>query len=158
MVNLDNVTSCSFNDLSEEFKALLNSLRLDEVGNYVKGDSIILMIGVRSFEALRRRKDKVCVTKKTVRARMRLIGRLYILFSSMYDSQSELTVTNLANNAADIYRMGSIPILGTAINQMCVKDDDEELNYLSISGEKSGLKVSILNTIKHTAKLISATF
>ena len=39
-----------------EFKELLSALHLDEVGNYVKSDPIILMIGSRLFNATRKKK------------------------------------------------------------------------------------------------------
>lgn len=38
-----------------EFKELLSALHLDEVGNYVKSDPIILMIGSRLFNATRKK-------------------------------------------------------------------------------------------------------
>ena len=40
----------------KEFIELLNSLQLDEVGNYVKQDEIILMIGRRFFGGSKRKK------------------------------------------------------------------------------------------------------
>lgn len=185
MVTLGRVTSVLYSDLEEGFKALLNSFRLDEIGNYIKGDPIILMIGVRSYESLKRKKDKVSETKRTVRARMRLVGRLYLTFKQIKDSRqevqlrinrtaaspSESTITNQSNNVAsrsestitnesnagdagDIYRRDAIPILSNAINTLCDKDDDEELQHLNLTGQKSGLKVGILNTLKKTANLL----
>ena len=41
-----------------EFKELLSALHLDEVGNYVKSDPIILMIGSRLFNATRNKKGQ----------------------------------------------------------------------------------------------------
>lgn len=38
----------SFEEYSDNFKAVLSTSHLDELGNYVKTDPIILMIGVRS--------------------------------------------------------------------------------------------------------------
>ena len=42
-----------FND---DFKALLTTLQLDEIGNYVKTDKVILMIRLRTFAASKRKK------------------------------------------------------------------------------------------------------
>ena len=42
-------------EYSDGFKALLNTLQLDEVGSYIKTDSIILMIGNRSFSAFKKK-------------------------------------------------------------------------------------------------------
>ena len=64
----------------KEFIELLNSLQLDEVGNYVKQDEIILMIGHRFFGGSKRKKDKIVGTVKTVGTRMRLTARLYLSF------------------------------------------------------------------------------
>ena len=60
----------SLENYSHDFKLLLNSLQLDEIGNYIKTDPIILMIGVRSFGSLKRKKDKVIEGKKAVRCRI----------------------------------------------------------------------------------------
>ena len=46
-----------FEICSSYFKELLNTLQLDEVGNYVKSDRIILMHGWRSFNPLRKKKE-----------------------------------------------------------------------------------------------------
>ena len=61
-----------------EFKELLSTLHLDEVGNYVKSDPIILMIGSRLFNAKRKKKDKETGTKISARTHMRLTARLYL--------------------------------------------------------------------------------
>ena len=62
----------------DEFKELLSKLLLDEIGDYVKTDEIILMIGARSFGAMKRKKDKIVEGKRTVRSRMRLLTRIYV--------------------------------------------------------------------------------
>ena len=56
------------------------------------------------------------------------------------------------NNVADMYRREAITILGNAVNVISEKSDD--VQNLSISGQKSGLKVSILNLLKLTAKFL----
>ena len=87
---------------SEDFKSLLNTLKVDEVGDYLKTDKIILLIGARSFAALKRKKDKKIETKKSVRAHMRLTARVYLAFRELYSKQSEITIINPLNNAADM--------------------------------------------------------
>ena len=64
----------------EEFKGLMNSLLLDVVGNYTKTGKIVLMIGWRSFRALRRKKDKLVEAKRSFHERMRLITRDLFVF------------------------------------------------------------------------------
>ena len=68
-----------------EFKELLSALHLDEVGNYVKSDPIILMIGSRLFNATRKKKDKETGTRISVRTHMRLMARLYLSLCSFYE-------------------------------------------------------------------------
>ena len=109
-------TSNIVESYSNDFKSLLNTLRLDEVGNYIKTDSIVLMIGSISFTALQRKKDKVVETKKLVRARMRLIARLYLVILEFYKKQSDVKIINPTNNAADLYSRESISLLGLAVN------------------------------------------
>ena len=65
-------------NISDGFKEVLNILLLDEVGNYINTDEIILMFGVRSFSALKRRQDKITEGRKAVRARMRLTAQIYL--------------------------------------------------------------------------------
>ena len=48
----------TYENFSDEFKELLNTLLLDDVANYLKTDQKILMLGYRSFGAIKRRADK----------------------------------------------------------------------------------------------------
>ena len=68
-----------------EFKELLNTLHLDEAGNSVKSDPIILMIGSRLFNAKRKKTNIETGTKISVRTLMRLTARLYLSFRSFYE-------------------------------------------------------------------------
>ena len=49
---------------NDEFKELLKILRLNDIGAYVKKDKIILMIGSRAFNSLRRKRDKMIGAQK----------------------------------------------------------------------------------------------
>ena len=140
-----------------DFKDLLNTLILDVVGNYIKTDEIILMIGARSFGALKRKKDKVTETKKSVRSRMRLTARIYLCFREIYSKQSEVQLIEPLNNSGDMYSREAIIILGRAVNSISEKSSDD-MNQTSISGQKSGLKVSILNLLKLTSKFLIGHF
>ena len=72
----------------------MNILLLDEVGNYIKADEIILMFGARSFSALKRRQDKIKEGRKAVRARMRLTARIYLRFDDIYKKQLEVQMVD----------------------------------------------------------------
>ena len=149
VVSISNVEMGMYSAYSDDFKALLGTLKLDAVGDYVKSDNIILMIGARSFKGLKRRKDKSLETKRFVRARMRLITRLYLQFHEEYCAQSEVVLSDQCKNAADLFRRETITVLGKVIDKLCDKcDDDIGANNLSITNQKSGLKISILNMLK----------
>ena len=60
-------------------------------------------------------------------------------------------------NAADMYCREVITLLRQAINTITEKQD-EDLDYLSVAAQKSGLKVSIHNLVKLTAKYLTGYF
>ena len=65
---------------NDEFKKLLNTIHLDNVGTYVKNDKIVLFIGSRVFNSLRRKRHKMIGAQKILRAQVRLLVRLYFHF------------------------------------------------------------------------------
>ena len=146
-----------FDNCSSDFKELLNTIQLDEVGNYVKSDRIILMFGWRSFNPLRKKKDKAVEGRKTVRTQMRLVARLYLAFCNLYNSQTDVQLVEPMNNAADIYRRETILILGRTIDKICEKPDSELTSH-SVSNQKSGLKIGILNLLKKTGHMLISHF
>ena len=139
---------------NDEFKELLNTLRLDDVGAYVKKDKIILMIDSKAFNSLRRKRDKIIGAQKTVRAQMRLLTRLYLSFQKTYKNQTLIKLDNPSNNAADLFRREGITVLGDAINNLTESTEENEFNEMagSVIGQKSGLKINILNLLKLTSK------
>ena len=110
------------------------------------------MIGCsRSFDALRRKKNKIDEGKKIVRSRMRLLARLYLRFRCLYDEQSNVKLSNPFGNTADLYNRETITVLGKTIDEMC-EHESKKPNSTSISNQKSGLKISLLNLLKLTGK------
>ena len=142
-------------EYNPDFLALLNTLQLDDVGNCIKSDRIILMIGNRSFAALKRKKDKITETKKSVRARMRLTARLYLTFKDLAKKQSTVVLDDEQGNASDMYRREAIGLLTETINTLTDKpSNDNEGKSASLTDQKSGLKITIFNLIKLTAKYL----
>ena len=139
------------------FKELLNYLPLDEVGNYIKTDPIILMIGERLFKAHNKKKNKEIETRGFVRGRMRLTARLYLSFRNVYENQNEVKLNDGQNDASDMFRRELITVLDRAIN-MVTEKPPEELVDASVTNQKSGLKVNILNLIKLTSNLLMGYF
>ena len=160
MLPMVSVEQCQgMEQYSVGFRNLLNTLHQDKVGDYIKTDKIILMIGNRSFSALKRKKDKKTETSKYVRARMRLTARIYMAFRDEYAKQRDIKLEEKLNNAADIYRREVITVLGRAINQLCEKSTDGDVaTAVTVTGQKSGLKINILNLLKLTAKLLIGHF
>ena len=101
-----------FDNYSDGFKSLLNSMKIDEVSDTVKEDSILLMIGSRFHSSLKRKRDKKIETTKYVRSRLRLTARLYITYKEIYGNQKELVLENPMNNTADMFRREVITLLG----------------------------------------------
>ena len=155
IAGLDRIKLTKFNDMDEKFIDLLNGLRLDDAGNYLKGDQTILMIGARSFERLKKKKDKKVETKRTVRARMRILARLYLTFQPIYENQSEVSLP-VRGDAGDMFHRDVMVILGKAINNICERkenlqnDDDDGI----MSTDKNGLKIYIYNTLKLCGKFL----
>ena len=143
-----------FDTYSDGFKSLLTTLHLDEAGNYVKSDPIILMVGSRSHTAIKRKKDKIVENTRTVRSRMRLMARVYLTYRGIYCSQSEVVIQDLSSNASDMYRREGIGILASAAEKLSEKETSKDDDNAVVSNQKSGLKVSILNMIKLTAKFL----
>ncbi|XP_065673105.1 uncharacterized protein LOC124805852 isoform X2 [Hydra vulgaris] len=157
LIPMVSIASEDYENYSNDFVNLLNTLQLDDIGNYIKTDKVILMIGSRSYSALKRKKDKVSETKRLVRSRMRLTARLYLSFKSIYNNQKAVKLDNILNNAADIYCREVITIVGEAINSLSEKSN-EDSDHLLLSAQKSGLKISILNLLKLTAKFLIGYF
>lgn len=78
-------TPSNFNDFEDGYKAILNTLHQDAVGDYIKTDQIILMVGARSYSSIKRKLDKVQENKRTVRSRIRLMARVYLAFLECYN-------------------------------------------------------------------------
>ena len=118
------------------------------------------MIGNRSFSSLKRKRDKKLESRKPVRARMRLTARVYLLFRKLYEEQSEIIMHDKLCNAADMFRRETISIWGRAINSLCEKADDNDnaSRHISITDQKSGLKISILNLLKLNSKFLIGHF
>ena len=116
------------------------------------------MIGSRLFNAKRKKKDKETGTKISVRTHIRLTAHLHLCFCSFYEKQSEVTLKDRLDNAADMYRKEVITILDKAVSAVTEKQPDE-IPAASITDQKSGLKIIyILNLLKKTAHLLVGYF
>ena len=83
-------------------KIRLNTFHLDEIGNYIKPDPIMLMIDLRLSNAKRKKKDKETGTKISVRSNMRLAVHLNLSFCSFCQKQSEVRLKERLGDSGDM--------------------------------------------------------
>lgn len=102
----------TFDELSDGFKSLLNTMHQDLVSDHIKNDPVILMIGNRFYGSLKRKKDKKLETTKYVRARLRLTARVYLSFLDIYQNQHQISLEDQKNNSSDMFRREVITLLG----------------------------------------------
>ena len=88
---------------------------------------------------------------------MRLLARLYLRFRCLYDEQSNVKLNNPFGNTADLYNRKMITVLGKTIDEMC-EHESLKPNSTSISNQKSGLKISLLNLLKLTGQMFIGNF
>ena len=81
-------------------------------------------------------------------------------FQKTYKNQTIIKFDDLANNAADLFRREVITVLGDAINNLTESAEENEFDELvgSVTGQKSGLKINILNLLKLTAKYMTGYY
>ena len=85
---------------------------------------------------------------------MRLLSRLYLQYEDIYKNQANVKLSNPLSNIADIFCRETMPVLAEAINKLC----KQVLSENSVSDQKSGLKISLLNLIKLTGQMLIGHF
>ena len=85
---------------------------------------------------------------------MRLLSRLYLQYEDIYKNQANVKLSNPLSNIADIFSRETMPVLAEAINKLC----KQEVSENSVSDQKSGLKISLLNLIKLTGQMLIGHF
>ena len=93
---------------------------------------------------------------------MPFTARVLIAFKNVYSNQTEVKLEHKLENAADIFRCETILNLGEAIIEICEKPETVDTEVAdsneSLTGQKSGLKISILNLLKYNAKYLIGCF
>ncbi|XP_065641740.1 uncharacterized protein LOC124810140 [Hydra vulgaris] len=130
-------------DLSEDFKKnIIEKLRDDEIGKSVKNDPIILMIGSRLFNKIKRKKDKQNEVKRSVRADMRRLANLYQNFK-------KFQIKTVYNNATDMFLRTNFMHLSSAILVYTSSENEEQ---------KSALKHALCYLILNAAEKLVGHF
>lgn len=134
------VKSLSLVEFGDDFKCLLNDMIIDRVSTVAKTDRLILVIGSRTFNSHKCKKEKISGVKRRVRALMRLLSRMYIKFQESID---------ISHVSSDMFKVENMKHLRSAIDELTQENGDEE---------KSGLKVQIQNAIKDSIKILHAHY
>ena len=140
MIPLIPLKDLNVTDLSDDFKAVLNKMIIDDVSSVAKTDPMILVIGARIFNGNKSKEEKICEVEKRVRQTMRLLSRLYIKFKESLDSPSV--------DSSDVFNKVNLKHLRFSIESLCEGDQSP----------KNGLKIQIQNTIKTAGKILEAHF
>jgi len=126
--------------VTDDFKLnILSKFRADEVGKLCQTDPTIVTVGLRLYDKMKRKLDKVTEVRKSVRTDMRRLGHLYQEFKSQPD------IREVNRNAFDLLDRTNFNQLCDAINNYTT-DEDEKI--------KSGLKISLIYLIKTTALIM----
>ena len=132
--------------LSEGFKTTILSRFLeDEVGNFIRSNETIKMIGQRLYDRAQSKQDKKSEVKKSVMMDLRRLSTLYLIFLRITSSTAGVEQTFL-----DMLMRKNFNDFEQAVRE-----------YTAGSGEnqmKSGLKLSIYYLIKKVSKIVKASF
>jgi len=151
--------------LRQDFREnILSKLRDDDIGTLCKSDDIIVMVGSRLFDKLRKKPDKLAEVSRSVRTDMRRLARLFLAFQTIKGaagtSVSHAAVQQPASPnqpaqpvkglASDMLARRSLPMLEQAIVACTEEETDTSL--------KAGLKIGLLYLVKKLAKIVKASY
>ena len=142
-VPINTMDSASLDSYSDDFKSfIIGKLRDDDVGQLIRSDPTILMIGSRLYDKIRRKKDKQTEVRRSVRADMRRLGHLYKHFKT-------LEIQPIFNNATDMFLRKNFTNLTIAINLYTSSENEQQ---------KSGLKQALCYLILNAAEKLVGNF
>ena len=130
------------NNFEEDFKNVIKVIRDDKIGQIAKTDPIIMMIGSRLYEKIKKRLNKKDEVEKSVRSDMRRLSYLYYFFKGRKAEINYKCDTDECN-AGDMFLRENLEILIYSIKTYTAKDD---------ASLKSGLKKALLYLIKDAAE------
>ena len=131
----------NFQGQNSNFKAVvLDGMRTDDVGKVCQSEKYLITIGERLWQKERSKVDKTQETKKSVRATMRLLARLYL------ECKSEEAAFQF-RDLFDRYKFGT---LRQGIESITSNPNKEEIKY--------GLKESIYYALTSGAEILQANY
>lgn len=138
------VKACLLQNDSEDsaFQSILSGIHDDEVGKTCKSDKFIKLVGKRLWDKDRAKPDKSMEVKKSVRASMRSLGKLYLEFKSVHPKES--------TDVSDLFDRENFADMRRAVRTMT---DTEEG-----CGIKYGLKNNLYYLLLNAATIIKGSF
>ena len=128
--------------ISEDFKTILNRFHSDQIGDIIRSDRSILLVGQKLYDKMKKKQDKKMEVRKSVMTDMRRIASLYQHFCS------EPGVQVQHKNAIDMFMRKNFRCFEQAIEK-----------YTSDEGKtKAGLKNALYFLIQKMAKIILGAF
>ncbi|XP_065651046.1 uncharacterized protein LOC136079248 [Hydra vulgaris] len=124
---------------------VLGNMRNDEVGKICKQDNIILTVGLRLYDKMKRKLDKQSEVLKSVRNDMRRIGHLYSIF------KINKKVKHVYNNAMDMLNRINFDAFRTAIDEYTIEGDYLKSENDTVAKKKAqeiDMFVSVFDTWK----------
>ena len=67
-------------EYSDDFKSVINKMKIDEISDLAKADPLILVIGARIYNGNRSKSEKLNDVEKRVRSTMRLLNQILLQF------------------------------------------------------------------------------
>ena len=101
-------------DVSPAFLELLDSLHFDEVGNFCRKDTLVKLLGNRLFMAEKSKVDKTNEVKRSVRASMRMLTRLYFEIRKVF----QLIKQEECENIEDMFMRENFHVLTRAVDKI----------------------------------------
>lgn len=112
----------------EFVREILNNFRCGEVGDFIRKDETIQMIGYKHFCSRQVEVSKSKEVKREVMMEMRELTRLFLSFK---DIKGEPCCFQ------EMYNRKNLDLLVEALNKLCAYESEEQ------EGEKYGLKVNL---------------
>lgn len=114
---------------------ILNNFRDGEVGNFIRNDEMIQMIGFKHYCSRKVEISKSKEVKREIMMEMRELARLFLTFKELKDEPCCFQ---------DMYDRKNLDLLVESYNKLCAYED----------GEKYGLKVNLNSIFKKSIKTL----
>lgn len=126
----------------------LQKLQDDDIGHLCRTDPVILTVGKRDWDKLKRKAEKKSAVRRSVMTDMSRLSSLYFVFRKQGLSENSSSI-HVEGTAADMLKRKYFSILESAIQAYIARDKDVI---------KPGLKLSLDYLPKTACKIMKATY